>query len=299
MRYSVITSAAAGLLAGVLVSGAAAQSIVYEADFEDPAFSLGSLDGQDGWIVTSGAADVVDSPLAAPAGSWYVDHAAGSDISRAVADTSDRILFRAYYYGTGSDVLQAPSGETDVAAVLGFETVDGETFTVKAYDGFAAAFVGPNPAVNFSNAEWHKIIVSLNYVDGEYDIAIDDQPYLQDVAFRDAVTQLNGFQATSDNGDANVDMVGFYSSPGDYDGDGMSDDEEMITPGADPLDPSKPGPSANRAVGDYNGDGCTDLADFLILMDYWQEIAPEVGPPAMSLGDFLNVTDNWQMGSGC
>jgi len=299
MRYSVFTSAAAGILAGALVSGAAAQSVVYEADFESPTFSTGDLNGQDGWSVNSGTAEVADSPLTAPDGSQYVDQGVGSDISRAISDTSDRILFRAYYYGTGSDVLQAPGTDTDVAAVLGFETVDVDNFTVKAYDGTADAFVAPEPAVSLDNSSWHKIIVSLNYTDQDYDIMIDDEPYLQGVDFRDAVAALNGFQATTDNGDANVDMVGFYSSPGDYDDDGISDDDEMTMSGADPLDPSKPGSSSNRGVGDFNGDDCTNLDDFLILLDNWQAVYEPIGDPALGLDDFLNLLDNWQMGAGC
>lgn len=45
------------------------------------------------------------------------------------------------------------------------------------------------------------------------------------------------------------------------------------------------------AVGDFNGDKCTNLSDFLILLDGWQD--------PYTLNDFLALLDNWQQGEGC
>ena len=44
-------------------------------------------------------------------------------------------------------------------------------------------------------------------------------------------------------------------------------------------------------VGDFNADLCTNLDDFLILLDHWQD--PYV------LDHFLDLLDNWQLGQGC
>lgn len=49
-------------------------------------------------------------------------------------------------------------------------------------------------------------------------------------------------------------------------------------------------------VGDFNDSGCTDVQDFLFMLDHWQE---SVGENFMDLDDFLNLLDNWQTGPGC
>src|SRR5690606_20472380 len=101
----------------------------------------------------------------------------------------------------------------------------------------------------FSNTQWHKIIVSIDYSAKQFDVSVNNVPLLQNVNFRDtSVTALSGFQSYSE-ASSNVDRVGFFSSSGDADQDGVSDDAEMATPGADPLDPSLPG----IMLGDLDG----------------------------------------------
>ena len=305
MRYRILATTILGLLAGSFAMNAPGQSVVYETDFEssgDPSgvsYSTGDLDGQDSWTVDTGSASVADSPLTAPSGSQYVEQGVSSSISRTVSDNSSRILFRAWYYGEGSAQLQAPDAGSPVAAILGFRQEDASNFVIAAYDGTADAFVEPSPAILYSNTDWHKVIVSLNYTDGDYDIMVDDEPHSTANVFRDAsVTDLNGFQSTTDTG-SNIDRVGFFSSDGDYDGDGISDDDEMTMSGADPLDPAKPGMTDGRAVGDFNNSGCTDIQDFLILLDNWQMEWPGGGDPVMDVDDFLALLDNWQQGPSC
>lgn len=60
-----------------------------------------------------------------------------------------------------------------------------------------------------------------------------------------------------------------------------------VTPTATPS----PTPYDGDPVGDFNDDMCTDLADFLILLDGWQQV--------YGLTNFLNLLDNWQQGPGC
>lgn len=70
--------------------------------------------------------------------------------------------------------------------------------------------------------------------------------------------------------------------------------ECSVTPTPTPTPtPDYPG---GREAGDFNDDDCTDLADFLFLLDNWQL---EVGGTIMGLDDFLALLDYWQMGPGC
>lgn len=49
-------------------------------------------------------------------------------------------------------------------------------------------------------------------------------------------------------------------------------------------------------VGDFNNDRCTNMADFLYLLDHWQE---SPGGRPLGLNQFLVLVDNWQQGDGC
>ncbi len=51
-----------------------------------------------------------------------------------------------------------------------------------------------------------------------------------------------------------------------------------------------------RPLGDFDNDQCTDLNDFLFLLDNWQQ---NVGGAMMDVNDFLALLDNWQTGAGC
>jgi hypothetical protein len=56
-----------------------------------------------------------------------------------------------------------------------------------------------------------------------------------------------------------------------------------VTPSQTPYD--------GQPFGDFNNDGCTDLTDFLTVIDFWQN--------GYGLDDFLHVLDNWQQGVSC
>lgn len=245
----------AASLAGA--SALAQGSTIYETDFEsagDPSgvsFTLGNLNSQGSWQVQEGTANVVNSPLAAASGSQYVAQGAGSRISRAVASASQRVIVRGHYFGNGISVLQdPPSAETDpMAAVLGFRALNASSFTVAAWDGNLNQYVEGDGPPAFPNNQWHKIIVSLNFNNHTYSIAVDNQPLLQGVAFHsDTLSSISEFLAASETG-ANVDRMGFFASSGDFDGDGLDDDAEMAL-GTDPT------------LTDTDGDGWADGFEF-------------------------------------
>ena len=57
-------------------------------------------------------------------------------------------------------------------------------------------------------------------------------------------------------------------------------------------------PGNGRATGDFDNSGCTDIEDFLFLLDYWLVVSP-AGGEEIGIGDFLALLDNWMTGPGC
>ena len=55
---------------------------------------------------------------------------------------------------------------------------------------------------------------------------------------------------------------------------------------------------SGRSVGDFDSTGCTDIQDFLFLLDNWQAVSPIGGAP-IDIPDFLALLDNWMMGPSC
>ncbi len=54
--------------------------------------------------------------------------------------------------------------------------------------------------------------------------------------------------------------------------------------------------SSSRLRGDFDGSGCTNVYDFLYLLDHWTG-GPDV--PLIGTDDFLALLDHWTEGSGC
>jgi hypothetical protein len=269
MKKNVLALAA---FIGTMAISAHAGTPLFETGFEtsaDPSgasYTLGALAGQGavgsfaGWQVT-GTANVVDTPLTAHSGANYVNQQAGSEITASLADSSPRMIVRAYHNGNGATVPTNPTPGVDAAAVLAFEAVDANNYRIQAFNGDAMppAFEAPAGDPTFSTADWHEVLLGVNYGDQVYHIMVDGDPYLNTLGFfSDTVTQFNGFRASTTVG-SNIDTVGFFPSNGDYDGDGFSDDIEFTTDGGDPL---------NAALfplfGDVNGDLDINLLDALL-----------------------------------
>lgn len=51
-----------------------------------------------------------------------------------------------------------------------------------------------------------------------------------------------------------------------------------------------------REAGDFDFSGCTDIGDFIYLLDNWG--SAEVEPP-LDINDFLALVDNWNEGETC
>lgn len=299
----------AAALTTAMVGASLAQGVVYETSFEsadDPSgsnFTLGDLNGQNGWTVEEGVANVVSGPFTPADAARYVNQQENSIISRDLdGGDASRVIVRGWYRGQGSEELQPPPNDRPIAALLGFRRVSGQFFAIAAFDGLEDDYIEPmggdDEPIVFNNETWHKIVLSLNYDTKTYDVSVNNIPHLQDIVFRDnTVEALSGFQSFSRTG-SNIDLIGFYPSEGDYDENGTSDDDEMRAVGGDPLDPSQPDGYDWRAVADFNQDRCTNFADFVYLLDFWN-LYPFAAQSNINFNDFVALLENWNTGAGC
>ncbi|MCC5878067.1 MAG: hypothetical protein JJU11_17755 [Candidatus Sumerlaeia bacterium] len=319
------------------------------AQIPDPEFFAGfesgegytagvTLNGQLGWTVPSlpgadaivSGAEITPGVRGANSTNNYVQMEPNSSVSIEVSETgipSDRIIIRGYYNGAGSETLEVPDMDQPVAALLGFRAIpDTDTFQVYAFDGpgndasGANDYIAPADSGPFPANEWIKITINIRYADTPnktFDVSINDIPHLQDVIFFDQnVENLKGFKSFSQS-TSRLDEIGIYASDGDFDGNGISDDEEMRTPGADPLNPDlpviatptpTPTPTATPTptptptpapfcMGDANGDGVVNLNDFIAVRDNFGVPNPEQGDAngdgVVNLDDFIAVRDNF------
>jgi len=93
---------------------------------------------------------------------------------------------------------------------------------------------------------------------------------------------------TGEDTDASVEtdsIIGIYD-PGQ---DNLTEIQLGLVAGAYGQQPEAAG--GGDAVGDFDDSGCTDINDFLLLLDNWQN--------PFTVNDFLNLLDNWQQGPSC
>lgn len=227
---------AAGLIVGSIPAVQA--QLLYETDFETtpaPAFNLNAtLNGQNGWSVVQGAATVSNlrSGATGASGAQHVNQTTNSIIRYSLTTPSDNVLVRGKWYGAGSATLTLPNTQNAIAALIGFKSLTASTFTIEAYNGNTDSFSGPG--TSFSNTVWHDIDLNIDYAAQNFDVRVNNQTYLSDVPFQSSVSQLNGFESHAENS-SNTDRLKFYASDGDFDNDGVSDEEEFETNGRNPF----------------------------------------------------------------
>ncbi|MFH0792839.1 MAG: dockerin type I repeat-containing protein [bacterium] len=195
--------------------------VVYQTGFEStdtPAYSVGNLNGQDGWTVQSGTtAEVVTDPVFA--GTQAVRLSAGAMIDRAISGTGQSVVWlEGYFRGTGSASTPDDPATPAASAIIHFSQTNG----IQCLNGNGSgggSFVDTGVAIN--STTWYKISVKLNYTTQKWDCYVDGVKKQSVLGFRDNVSQLNGYRnfsetisyldslrvLKSNKGDANGDQV--------------------------------------------------------------------------------------------
>ncbi len=255
------------LLAGLLsvVTAAAAgpgtPGLLYLAGFEtagSPSFVLGDLQGQGGWGVHSGQAEVVPSGFG---GGVQSLRARGADVELGMAYSANVVWVDFIVAGEGSDLQpMLPGGSASAVLVLssqrGVLALDGDG------DGNGVFLAATKQGGGIGNAP-RRVSLRIDYLDQRYDLWVDGFLRLAGLGFKDrAISSLGSFRWLSGNlgsmDDFSVSLLGL-DRDGDSDGlsdlgevklhatrpdqadtdqDGVSDGSE-VHGGSDPLSPGE------------------------------------------------------------
>jgi hypothetical protein len=238
LRYSTLSALVIAVL--LMVFSVGASPVLVEADFDGAEFSLGSLDGQNGWTVLQGTASVVDDG-AAQSGARSVSLAQNTIVDRSISAAGHSIVWtRTHFRGAGTDA--APNYPADPAsAIVHFSSVDG--IQVGNGDG-AGSLTWVNTGVTISDdGTWYEVLIRQDYTSQQWDCYIDGTIEAQDMGFRDnSVTQLNGFRQYAGVASSMDTFLTRHRSAGDLDGDGDTDISDVVlnvnaenSPPTDPI----------------------------------------------------------------
>ncbi|MBN1478249.1 hypothetical protein JXA47_15950 [Candidatus Sumerlaeota bacterium] len=240
LRFSTLSALIIALTLMVFAVGAS--PVLVEADFDGAEYSLGSLDGQNGWTVLQGTATIVDDG-AAHSGARSVSLAQNTVVDRSISAPGQAIVWtRTHFRGAGTDVApNYPSGEA-ASAIVHFSSTDGIQLADGDGAGGYSAWVNTGVSID-DDGTWYEILIRQDYTNQLWDCYIDGTLEGQDLGFRDnSVTQLNGFRQYAGVASSMDTFLTRYRSPGDLDGDGDSDASDVVlnvnaenSPPTDPI----------------------------------------------------------------
>jgi hypothetical protein len=195
-------------LCGGLVSGVQAE-VLYSTGFEEQAFSLGTIDGQDGWYNTDGSSSVIQNSVV-HSGSQA---AAITGFGESTRDTNVAVAGKVFslqcdYMFTGNPYNQSGIflwGDTGfIAQLVGTSTgANNSASSSSRYflGGYATSTYGQG--VDLVDGQWHHLNLILDipaqiitgYADGNYlgSLAIDVAP------FPTAITGFGFYQYQQDS----------------------------------------------------------------------------------------------------
>lgn len=238
-------------------------TLPYFTDFsEADGFLLGSLDGQDGWTVTEGSANVVEVDL-----ERLVEIAGGSPVSE---------IAKAFASTTGPDVTFAELRLKPVAAsVLGDSTLvdlgearmrflrDGSLAEVYAWDGLREAWVSTGASFSVSldgkAVDFLPLTVRIDYEYGIFDFYFEGQLYEIEFGQARPASYFSSFGISGHGAEKTLfdDPFADFSNPmfDDLALDGINDDWKLKHDL--PLD-------QNVRYIDYDGDGLLTIEEYLL-----------------------------------
>jgi hypothetical protein len=185
-----------GTVSLLLVVGAATvwASAEYFTGFEAPDFTVGPLP-QQGWVIDGeGTAQIQTSVKHSGAQALEIAPASVVDRDLSADVSGDIIWIDAFARVTPQDTFPDPADVGPGSSLIHFSTSKG----IACYDGNYL----PDPdwvstGVTVSPTQWYRITIRQDYRTQTWDCYVDGERKLGNLGFKDALTLLSGFKASS------------------------------------------------------------------------------------------------------
>lgn len=208
------------LITGILVLAqwGIAQDFPYRTSFEEPTYTLGTLDGQDGWSDQSATGSGLVQNVQADGiglGEQSLQIASESAVSRDIlSPVGQSIYVDGYYRGPMVTTTPDPGSITESGSSIVLFHTDG----IMALDGNGAGGgVWTSTGVSVPTGRLQRITIRQDYGSQTWDLYLDEQPVLMDLGFKNSLDRLNGIDIeTSEEGDAYLDDFSVTTAPPDF-----------------------------------------------------------------------------------
>jgi len=210
------------LLVCLSLSSVSAQDVIGESDFESPLYVAGNLEGQDGWSVLEGNAQVVSG--VSLRGDQSV-RASDATYQKKVSSAASVVWIDSWHQDLGS-VSQPLIPSEERSCVICFSSTRG----LLALDGDGegnGVFVTVDAGV--LSDQFVRVTLRVDYANARYDVWVNGSLMVSDLGFKDnSVMALEEIQRQSD-GMAYLDelTVATRGLDEDRDGDGLTDLDEI------------------------------------------------------------------------
>ena len=237
-------------------------ALPWESGFEaEEGYSIGDLDGQDGWRVGEGTAQVQTGEVAAgeQAAELGGGGAAGSSrVEHYFAGGGQTVVWTDFKVKMVPRALAEPG--RNAAGVAAMVAVD-EDMNLCGFDGTSGEWARATNAVRVKLGQWLHLTVMEDFSAGQWNLYWDGEPILEGLSFADGtVGQYSRFALCGGSSVGEyldeVRISGEMPEHIDRDGDGLTDSEEDAD-GDGVVDPEETDPLNP----DSDGDGMSDGAE--------------------------------------
>jgi len=178
------------LLLAVAALGWGASS-EYFTGFEPPDFTIGPLPQQSWTVDGDGSAAIQGTVVADGAQALEISPASTVDRDLSTLVSGDVIWIDAFARVAPQDPLPNPSEVGTGSSLVHFS----QSMNIACYDGTTQAWVPTGVPVDANR--WYRITIRQDYRTQTWDCYVDGDRVLANLGFKDSLTQLSGFKASS------------------------------------------------------------------------------------------------------
>ena len=274
------SASVATILMALVVGASFASPVLVEADFDSGSYTVGDLDGQNGWQVVQGSgvqvqAGVVDE------GDQAVSLPTNSVIELDQTAPDENVVWtRASYRGPGTTAAADYPTSDPASAIVHFSAGDevapgvngpGIFFADGNADGSTPTWVAAPDFTTINSDVFYEITIRQDYASQTYDVWINGMLEGSDLGFRDNVTELNGFRVYSGSTSYLDTFMLRRRSAGDLNEDGTNDASDVVL-NVNAIT-SNPTDIILFDDADYNEDGVIDSDD--VTLTATDVVSPE------------------------